>query len=90
MIVRHRRGVAIARICEESGVTHTILYKVLATVDPADRYPRIHPWTTDEDRVLIDHQDATAQVIADLTGRTRQAVKSRRSHLRKRGELPPA
>lgn len=90
MIRRHHQGVPIATICGDEGVTHTILYEVLATAPAAERHARIIPWTADEDRTLIDHHEETAKALTDrLPGRTCQAVKWRRSQLRKRGELPP-
>lgn len=90
IIDRHRRGVPIEQLATEAGVSHTIIYRILATVPDAERNPRIIPWTAEEDRIIIDNHEATVKDLADMIhGRTVAAVKWRRSQLRKRGELPP-
>lgn len=87
VIRRHRQGIPVAHICDEFAVSHTVLYRILGRND-AER--RIDPWTAQEDAVILADPDATAQDLADrLIGRSRQAVKWRRSQLRKRGDLPP-
>ena len=77
-----RAGVPIARVGEVAGVTHTMVYRVLRKAGEPHR--RIVPWTTAEDALIRADTAHTAAELAAQLGRTRDAVKWRRSLLRRR------